>query len=350
MVTIRIATRDDNHQLIQLAASSSMAGEIGLRIDRKPDFFALLQLRGDTKVFVASENGQIIGAICVSLQQVYVGGAIFPLHYIGDFKVAEAYRNKGIGLALCNAMADYVIAQNADLAFLNVSKGNTKPLSFFRNRPNVPDFDHIGTFNIYQIIARKINRQQHQKAIEESGVNCEVLQFFNGHSRQYQLGPVLTEETFQSTHVFVIRESGKIIAGMALIDTMPLKQNVVTALSWKLKAALNIINTIGPVAGFSKMPTTNQPVKMMYIRWMAVEENNQEQVRQLIHHARHIAFIKKYSYVSIGLHEKDSLNKALSGIAKFTFRSDGMLLSIKDNRELIQKVKEGVPFEDYSLV
>jgi hypothetical protein len=28
----------------------------------------------------------------------------------------------------------------------------------------------------------------------------------------------------------------------------------------------------------------------------------------------------------------------------------GMLLSIKDNRALIEKVKEGIPFEDYSIV
>jgi hypothetical protein len=59
---------------------------------------------------------------------------------------------------------------------------------------------------------------------------------------------------------------------------------------------------------------------------------------------------RSYSFVSIGLHEKDPLNTCFSGLLKLTFNSVGMLLSIKDNRSLIEKVKQGVPFEDYSLV
>ena len=77
------------------------------------------------------------------------------MQYIGDFKVAESFRNKGIGLQLCNNMADYVISIGSDLAFLNVSKGNTKPISFFKNRPGVPDFDNIGVFKIHQLIGKK---------------------------------------------------------------------------------------------------------------------------------------------------------------------------------------------------
>jgi hypothetical protein len=89
MITYRLATHNDNQQLIELTASSGMPGEISLRIDRKPDFFSLLNMRGETKVFVALEDDKIIGSLCVSLQQVYVGGEIFPFYYVGDLKVAE---------------------------------------------------------------------------------------------------------------------------------------------------------------------------------------------------------------------------------------------------------------------
>ena len=74
MISYRLATSGDNEQLIRLTAATGMAGSIGLRIDRKPDFFKLLELRGDTKVFVALDEDRIIGCLCVSLQQVYVGG------------------------------------------------------------------------------------------------------------------------------------------------------------------------------------------------------------------------------------------------------------------------------------
>jgi len=347
MINYRLATAEDNQQLIQLTAASSMAGDIGLRIDRNPNFFALLEMRGDTEVFVAEKDNEIIGAICVSLQKVYVGGEILPLQYIGDFKVAEAYRNQGIGLQLCNEMADYVISQNSDLAFLNVSKGNTKPLSFFKNRPNVPDFDNIGIFKIYQIIGKK---KTHNHSIEETELNEQVLHFFNDHYRNYQLGTVLTKEKFERARVFVIRQGKDIVAAMSLVDTMPVKQNVITALSWKLKLLLKLINIYSSIAGLSKMPLLNEPVKMIYINYLAVDPKSTHLVKSLVNRARNIAFEKSYSYVSIGLHEKDKLNDCLSGLPKLTFRSVGMLLSIKNNHHLINIVKEGIPYEDYSLV
>ena len=84
--------------MIELTAALGMSGEISLRIDREPDFFSLLNMRGESKVFVALDDNTIIGSLCVSLQQVYVGGQILAIQYIGDFKVAESFRNKGIGL------------------------------------------------------------------------------------------------------------------------------------------------------------------------------------------------------------------------------------------------------------
>ncbi len=350
MVQYRLATAEDNSSLIQLAASSGMAGDIGLRIDRNPDFFSLLRMRGNTKVFVAEEDNTIIGAICVSLQQVYVGGEIFPLHYIGDFKVAESYRNKGIGLQLCNAMADYVISQNSDLAFLNVSKGNTKPISFFNNRQGIPDFENIGLFKIYQIIGKKDSSRANKSAIEEIMLNDEILDFLNAHYATYQLGTVLIAEKFDTTRIFIIRENNMIVAAMSLIDTMPVKQNVVTHLSFQMKLLLKLINFYSTLAGLSKMPELNKPVKLMYIKYIAVDSKNCNLFKQLVNHARHIAYEMSYSYVSIGLHEKDKFNKCLSRLPKLTFKSVGMLLSIKNNRELIQKVKEGIPYEDYSMV
>jgi len=47
--------------------------------------------------------------------------------------------------------------------------------------------------------------------------------------------------------------------------------------------------------------------------------------------------------------KKDDLNACLKGLFKLTFYAAGMLISIKDNRSLIEKVRHGIPFEDYSL-
>ncbi|MEP7145246.1 MAG: GNAT family N-acetyltransferase [Ferruginibacter sp.] len=350
MLRYRLANKGDNQQLIELTAASGMLGVTPLRIDRKPDFFKLLQMRGDTKVFVALDGETIIGSLCVSLQQVYVGGQIFPLQYIGDFKVSASYRNKGIGLQLCNEMANYVISVGADLAFLNVSKGNTRPVSFFKNRPNIPDFDNIGIFNIHQFIGKKRIAFHPNHKIERSNITDEIIQFLNGHYCRYQLGAVITKEKLEGTHIFTIRDKNNIMAVMCLTDTMDVKQNIVTKLSLKMKWLLKLMNIFSKLSGISKMPLLNEPVRMMYIKYLAVDDHEKKLVKLLVNYARNMVYKKSYSFVSIGVHEKDPFNKCFSGLLKLTFNSVGMLLSIKDNRPLIEKVMRGIPFEDYSLV
>ena len=350
MIKYRLATKDDNQQLIELTSTSSMAGETSLRIDRKPDFFSLLKMRGETKVFVALDGNTIIGTLCSTLQQVYVSGQILPMQYIGDFKVAESFRNMGIGLQLCNNMADYVISIGADLAFLNISKGNTKPISFFKNRPGVPDFDNIGVFKIHQFIGKKKKIFHPQYKIESTPVTDELIEFLNTNYCKYEMGPVIIKEKLEGIQNFIVRDKNNIMAAMCLIDTMSVKQNIVMKLSLKMKYLLKVINSLSRVSGTSKMPLLNEPVRMMYIKYLAVNNHEKQMVKLLINHARNIVYESSYSFVSLGLHEKDQLNKCLSGLFKLTFNSVGMLLSIKNSKALIEKVKQGVPFEDYSLV
>lgn len=350
MIKYRIANIEDNQQLIDLTAASGMKGDISLRIDRHPNFFKLLEMRGESTVFVAVDADVIIGCICLSRQEVYVNKQIIPMQYIGDFKILESYRNKGIGLNLCNQLADYVISTGVDLAFLNFSKGNDKPISFFRERPNIPDFVNIGFFNIIQFIGKNRKSINSKFKIEETHITDELIQFLNDHYRNYELGSVITKEKLEGTVNFIIRNDFTIIAAMCLLDTMNVKQNVVMHLSKKMDYLLKFLNLFKSFFGISKMPTLGEPVKMIYIKYFAVKDNEKEMVNSLIDQARNIVFQKEYSFVSIGIHEKDPLNNCFKVLLKITFNSVGMLLSIKNNKKIMQNVEQGIPFEDYSLV
>jgi ribosomal protein S18 acetylase RimI-like enzyme len=350
MIEYRLATKDDNQQLIELTASTGMEGEIALRIDRNPDFFKLLDLRGETKVFIAEENQKIIGSLCVSLQYVYIGKELFPVHYIGDFKVAKSQREKGIGVTLTNEVANYLISIDADLVFLNVSKGNIKPFSFFTNRSVGTDFKSIGIFNIYQFIGKKNKGTPRNYIVEASGHSDEVIHFFGETYKNYQLGSQITKKKLEGTSIFIIRQNNVIVGAICLMDTMHLKQNIVTKLSMKMNILLKLTNSIGPLLGFSKMPLLNQPVNMIYIKYLAIKNNDKQVFKTLIAYAKNIAYEKSFSFVSIGLHEKDPIINNLSGMMKFTFNSVGMLSSLKNSTGLVSKIKAGIPFEDYSLV
>ncbi|HEY1872332.1 MAG TPA: GNAT family N-acetyltransferase, partial [Chitinophagaceae bacterium] len=257
MITYRLAIKEDNQQLLELTAATGMTGQTGLRIDRHPDFFKLLEKRGESKVIVALDGNKIVGSLCVSLQRVWVSDQIVPLHYIGDFKVAPTHRNMGIGLQLCNELANEIVPRGADLAFLNVSKGNSKPFSFFKNRPSIPDFDNIGIFKIHQFVGRRKRNLFRESSIQETMADEDLLSFLNRHYSQYAMGPVITSENLKDTQIFIIRDNTRIIAAMCLSDTMNMKQNIVLKLDPKLKWTMRILDSFSDLIGFSKMPSLN---------------------------------------------------------------------------------------------
>ena len=84
--SVRDANSRDNEGLVALAAACSMAGDIELRIDRRPDFFALDRLEGDRwRVAVAERDGEVVGCIAFSERESHLDGRARTTGYVGDF-------------------------------------------------------------------------------------------------------------------------------------------------------------------------------------------------------------------------------------------------------------------------
>src|SRR3954466_3303450 len=84
---VRNATTGDNRALLALAASCSMRGDISLRIQREPDFFALNRLDGrDSTVWTLDASDRLAGCIATSFRDVYIDGSPLRTGYVGDLK------------------------------------------------------------------------------------------------------------------------------------------------------------------------------------------------------------------------------------------------------------------------
>ena len=77
----REATPDDNQPLVELSVACPMEGDIGLAVDRAPDFFALNRLEGPTwRVGVVDgPDGRPVGCIAVAARDVYLNGGARPV-------------------------------------------------------------------------------------------------------------------------------------------------------------------------------------------------------------------------------------------------------------------------------
>jgi predicted N-acetyltransferase YhbS len=99
-IEIRQADEADNEGLLTLTRITPMAGAISLRIDREPDFFALLRLRGRSKVFVAARGRQVIGCVSVALRTAYISEVPETIAYIGDMKVHPSFSGSCVAVRL----------------------------------------------------------------------------------------------------------------------------------------------------------------------------------------------------------------------------------------------------------
>ena len=98
---LRDATPTDNEQLIDLAAACAMAGDMSLRIDRGPDFFALNRLEGERwQIGVATADGKVVGCVAASERKAFVNGVEMRTGYAGDLKVHPRHRDTTIADAL----------------------------------------------------------------------------------------------------------------------------------------------------------------------------------------------------------------------------------------------------------
>ena len=188
-IVYRRASTKDNLQLLELTRKSGMSGDIALRTDRDPDFFALVKMRGPSVVFVALDGDRIVGSISVTGETVWIEGQKESLFYISDFKVSPGHRNQGIGFQLTQEVVRYLEANDADLALLHVAKGNKRPFVFFSDRGEYPDFENIGNFTIYQYLGKNAKSRNPGFTFKNISPTDEVLNFINAFYRRYCLAP-----------------------------------------------------------------------------------------------------------------------------------------------------------------
>jgi ribosomal protein S18 acetylase RimI-like enzyme len=345
---IRVATLADNEQLIALTASTPMAGRISLRIDRQPDFFRLLNERGESRVLVAEKEGKIVGCISFSRQQAYINNRVHDVIYLGDFKIDPLYRGSRIALLLLAFLKEQLQTLDADLIFCTMADGNHLVKPFFEGRLQINPFEEVGVFNVFQFISAT-KKQDDRRAVTGANSKSEIIEFLDRHHRKYQLGAVIGERQLAFTTNFVVRSpSGALEGVICLLDTHSWKQNVVVGLTRPLRFMVKLAGIVMPLFSMSSLPEVGEPVRTLYAKYFVAKDR--KVARSLVEFGRDTAHRMDYSFLSIGLHDKDPLGRLIQNFPKFTFHSRGMMTSLKKNQDLINTVKSGILYEDYSLV
>jgi hypothetical protein len=148
---------------------------------------------------------------------------------------------------------------------------------------------------------------------------------------------------------FVARTGQRVVATLTLCDTAPVKRNVLLNAPASLKAALALLRVAAaPFPGFH-VPRMGQAVRLLSARYATCEDGHRAGLEALVARGRAEAFRHRFTFLMLGLHERDPLKTLVQMIPRLTFTSLAFATSL-GNPQGLEKRVEGIPFEDYALV
>lgn len=354
-VEIREANEADNEALLALTRATPMEGTISLRIDRDPDFFALLRLRGEGKVFVAARGREVVGCISAALRTVYVGGVPETIAYVGDMKVHPRLSGSRVALRLIQALERGLRLAGIDVCFSVVAEGNQRAMPLFEGRLGTPRWTPLGRFLVDELLPAPFRRRAEDYCIEaaEAADLPAIAAVLDRFHRSRQFAPRLLEDeiadALSAGGAFVARTGKQIVATLTLSDMGPIKRNVLLNAPAVMKGSLAMLRLVTAPFPRFVVPRIGDALRLLSVRYAACDDGQQAALAGLFRLARAETFRRGFTCLAVGLHERDPLRNLVRGIPRFTFQSLAFATSLGGAGRL-PKLAEGIPSEDYALV
>jgi hypothetical protein len=179
-----------------------------------------------------------------------------------------------------------------------------------------------------------------------------LTDFFNNCFKKFSLKPyTISADELNDCVNFSFVKNNTIEAAIAAFDPSPYKQNIVTSYSSFISVMLITLRFVKLFFRLPSLPKKNIPLRIIYAKYYACVKDKEQVLKSLIQQLRNYAFNKNYHLVAIAADEKDTImNKLLKPLSRFIFKSTLLVSSLQKNDDVISKIKEGICFEDYSLI
>jgi len=309
LVSIRQAVAEDSQELLNLEKMCAQGTGLVLLFDRSPDFFRRSQVYEDSEVYVAEENGKIIGTVASTSKDFIFGKEKAKGIYIYDLRVNPNYRGKGIGSTLIHkALED---ADGADLAYGIIME---------ENNPSIALFEKMGFRNVHDpvlfnipLYARREHATSKVRAMKTDDLSS-VVNLVNDHYHDRDFSSLISESAFQKKaerlpgyglqRIQVIEDGKRIAACTGLWDYSEIFRISVLHMSTKLRMLTYFLRFINIFKKTMRLPSVGEPFRLMYAKDFAFAEKT-DVAKELIEHCLSLAYSNGCSFLSFILDPAD---------------------------------------------
>ena len=328
----RDATPADNDALVALSVACPMEGDIGLCVDRAPDFFALNRLEGDAwRVGVVDgPEGRPVGCIAVAERTVHLDGRATPAMYVSDLKVHPDHRGAGVADALTGWARDACVeAQGPDaVVYLTVLGGNRamqRRMPGPRGLPRVATVATLRTHTVSLLWRRRPPEAGVTVTRATAGDLDEMAALWAAVAPRRQYSGVYDADSLgawieaapdlhPSSYLLARTASGRLAGFVGIWDQSAFKRLRVTGYSAKLAAVRAGYNALAPLVGGARLPPAGAPLRNLTAVHVCVGPEEPAVLRGLLVLASNAHRGQGHSFLNVGLDAADPLAAALRGL------------------------------------
>jgi hypothetical protein len=329
-LTARDATEGDNDALVALTAACPMEGDITLRMDRAPDFFALNRLEGDAwRVGVACDaDGQVIGCVAVARRQAWLDGVETTTGYVSDLKVHPRARGSEAADLLSRYATDVVATLCGDdaLALITILAGNARMDRRMRAPRGIPALARFATLDVAAVPFLWERRARVAGITVRTAGDSDyeaMAGLWGARARHRQLAGVLDAEALASwvkrapgldisDYLVAHDHRGRLVGFLGVWDQACFKQMRVVSYSRRLAVARRAINFTAPLFGAARLPAPREALPALGTTHLCASDATALHALLLETYRRYRG--GRYAFFTIGLDLRDPLRAAFRGL------------------------------------
>ncbi|HEY2510429.1 MAG TPA: hypothetical protein VGI39_06225 [Polyangiaceae bacterium] len=332
-VTVRSASPRDNDELIALTRACPMEGDIGLCMDRGPDFFALNALEGERwRVGVATTaEGRIVGSVAATQREVWLDGVRRTIGYAGDLKVHPDFRDRRHADALQRWCGEAIAEMcGPDVPILvTVLAGNKSMETRTVGPRGLHVMRKIGTtrahtvFLLWKRSPPKVSGLTVRRGEERDLAAMAELWTQLGPKRQFALtygdasipSWIARAPSLSVTDYWLaFAADGRLAGFTGFWDQESFKHMRVTRYSTSLRRARVAFNAVAPALGATKLPAEGDTLRYVTGVNVCVPSERPDVFRAIVVAAYNAHRSRGYSFMSIPLDQSDRLAAGLEGL------------------------------------
>ncbi len=316
LISIRHATDKDNQVLLNLELMCPQGTGLVLQFDRSPDFFLRSKAYDNYSVYVAEEQGQVVGTAASTIKEFGFGGKRKIGLYVYDVRVHPDHCGKGTATRLIQ----HALTQNsqAQIAYAVIVEDNS---------PSIAVFTKLGFQNIRDILLLNIPLYKRRESAKKQTRTMttrdipQVVNLINSYYGSRDFFSPLDATDFADNakrlpgysleQIQVTEAEGEIVASAGLWDYSQIFRITALRVSAKLRALAYLLRFANIFKKTMRLPRVGEPFRLMYVKDFACKERTGA-VEELIEHCLCVAHNCGCSFLSFPLDPDDAVAALLT--------------------------------------